>query len=203
MGDDFLLLGNVNYRTNRKVIAELNGVFLELYKKTPRPYSSSQIKKIEAIIDFYNENLKPPKIIAFEPWRVSDKRISKDFTKPEVLQLVNKDINSEINRRYAKLYSAMSAVAADTGYILYPDNGLDTATGEHDHFYYDVWRVDLGKPNTAMKELASGIRIKGFEKGFIAYNRTKKDVILQFKDYTVLLKAEDAMFIDKSGNSVL
>lgn len=203
MGDDFLILGNVNYRKNSKIIGELNGVFLELYKKTQDPYSNKEIEKIEGIIDFYNEKLKPPRIIAFEPWRVSDKRISKDFNKPEVLKLVNRDRNSEENRQYARLYTAMSAVAADTGYILYPDNGVDTAHSEHDHFYYDVWRIDLGQPNTKMTELTKGVRIKGFVKGFIAYNRTKKDVLLQFKDYKVLLKAEDAIFVDKNGKSVL
>ena len=200
VGENFLIMGNVNYSKNKKVIKEINGVFLELYKKHPNPYSCAEIKKIEDLILFYNDNLKEPKIIALEPWRVTDRSIGSNYQNISVLKNVVKDRKSQINQKFNRLFTAMSAVLADTGYILYVDNGQDTNLGEHDHHYYDIWKLDLGNPTTLPKQLKKGIYIRGFENGYIVYNRLRYKVKVLFPIGYVIVPSFDAIFVDKNGN---
>ena len=77
LGKEFILLGNVNWRKNPKLTRHLNGVFLELWKsdKRGRAYSCNEIAKMEKLIKFHDKNLLPPKIIAFEPWRVTNRKL--------------------------------------------------------------------------------------------------------------------------------
>jgi nitrogen fixation protein len=193
MGDDFLILGNVNYETNKKVVSDINGVFLELYKKHGRPYTTQEIRKIESIVDFYNTHLRYPKVIALEAWRLTDPSVPRDHSDARDLEEIKKDRNSEINNRYARLFTAMSVVSADTGYILYPDNWF------HDHHYYDVWRVDLGKPNSSMLQINEGVRAKRFEKGYVVYNRTNKNVEVEMEGLNVFVPAKDGVFLNQDG----
>ena len=56
MGDDFLLVGNVNWRKDTATIENLNGVFLELYK-TPyerkNAYTSIEIDSMIDVLTYY------------------------------------------------------------------------------------------------------------------------------------------------------
>ena len=50
MGEEFIILGNVNWEGNGDTHDLINGVFMELYKKHKGAYSCSQIAKIEKLI---------------------------------------------------------------------------------------------------------------------------------------------------------
>jgi hypothetical protein len=60
VGDDFLILGNTNWRKNSNLVSPMNGVFLELYKE---PYSRSdsfsftEIAEMEEVIKFHEKHL--------------------------------------------------------------------------------------------------------------------------------------------------
>ena len=196
LGEEFILLGNVNWKKYPKLTRHLNGVFLELWKSNNGAYSCNEIAKMEKLIKFHDKILLPPKIIAFEPWRVTNRKL---VSPPEI----SADRNSPENQRYARLFSAMSTVIASNGYILYADNNTDFGDGDHHHFYYDVFRVDLGKPTSGPLTIKAGISVKQFERGYVAFNRRKSDVKLQFANFIVTVPAMDAVFVTNAGESAI
>ena len=52
MGKDFIILGNINWEKQKDTHEFINGVFLELWKKTRSGYTCKQIKDIARIIEF-------------------------------------------------------------------------------------------------------------------------------------------------------
>jgi antitoxin component YwqK of YwqJK toxin-antitoxin module len=190
LGGDFLLMGNTNWRKNPNLVSSLNGVFSELYK-TPFSRSDSftfaEIAEMEELIKFNEKHLRYPKLIAFEPWRITDKSDPTNRT-------------SEDNLRFARLYSAMATVIPEHGYILYGDNNPDFDEGDHDHHYYDVYSVDLGKPESKYTPIAQGVAYKKFEKGYIAYNRHEYDLTVNFGDFEVVIPSMDAVFLNDDGS---
>ena len=189
VGDNFLILGNTSWRKNSNLVSPMNGVFLELYKE---PYSRSdsfsftEIAEMEELIKFHEKHLRYPKLIAFEPWRITDKSDPTNRT-------------SEDNLRFARLYSAMATVIPEHGYILYADNNPDFDDGDHDHYYYDVYSVDLGKPVSKYTPIAQGVAYKKFEDGYIAFNRLKYDVTVNFGDFESVIPSMDAVFLNEDG----
>ena len=90
--------------------------------------------------------------------------------------------SSPENIQLAKLYTAMTMVIPENGYILYADNNPDNPSGDHDHTYYDFYNTDLGKAISDGVEITDGLAYKKYEKGLIAYNRTKIKYTVKFKD---------------------
>jgi hypothetical protein len=177
VGDDFILMGNVNDNSNDPTAQYLSGVFMELWKVYPKlGYTVWQrdehwatfnlsIERMEDLLKYWDENLHPPKIIAFEPWKIT--------TGDHVT-----DRYTEENIAYAKLFTAMAMVIPENGYILYADNNDDWDGGDHQHAYYDFYLTDFGKPISGMIEVVEGVAYKQFERGIIAYNRTLSEVIV-------------------------
>ena len=191
-GDDFLLMGNVNWETDL-MYEYLNAVFLELYKPPDGrtgSYTFEEIEKIEKLILTLNENLRYPKVIAVQPWKVTNERTLLDR-------------ESQINKQLARLFSAMSAVLAEHGYIIYTDNNRDSDIDDHGHYYYDVYSVDLGKPLSKHTPIAQGVAYKKFEKGYIAFNRLEYDVTVNFGDFEVVIPSMDAVFMNEDGSNIL
>ncbi len=137
----------------------MNGVFLEWWKNHQGSYTFTEIAEMEEVIKFNEKHLRYPKLIAFEPWRITDKSEPTNRT-------------SEDNLRFARLYSAMATVIPEHGYILYADNNPDFDDGDHDHYYYDVYSVNLGKPVSKYTPIdsRSGL-IKSLKMVNIAFNR--------------------------------
>jgi hypothetical protein len=95
----------------------------------------------------------------------------------------------------------MATVIPEHGYILYGDNNPDFDEGDHDHHYYDVFSVDLGKPVSKYTPIAKGIAYKKFEYGYIAFNRLEYDVTVNFGDFEVVIPSMDAVFLNEDGTS--
>jgi len=202
MGEEFIILGNVNWHGNGDTHDLINGVYMELAKskKTSSAYSCKEIAKIEKLIKFHDQNLSEPRIIAVEPWRIT-KKVSKELQKKLTIEHmgVERDIpkskqkwwakfwkmryrSSPENIQFAKLFTAMAMVIPENGYILYGDNNPDNLGGDHYHTYYDFYNTDLGKATSHGMEITEGLGYKKYEKGLIAYNRTKFKYIIKFKD---------------------
>jgi hypothetical protein len=141
---------------------------------------------MEELIKFNEKHLRYPKLITFNPWRITDKSDPYNRT-------------SEDNLRFARLYSAMATVIPEHGYILYGDNNPDFDEGDHDHHYYDVYSVDLGKPVSKYTPIAQGVAYKKFEKGYIAFNRLEYDVTVNFGDFELVIPSMDAVFMNEDG----
>ena len=181
LGPSGIILGNVNWRKDKKTVKYINGVFLELYKKPynqsgKRLYNSGELREIENLLVYYEKNLQFPKLIALDGWRKTTANTTKDRNTPE-------------NRKMAKLLTAMSVTIPTNGYILYGDNNPDTPSGDHNHNYYDFYSFDIGKPTGGYEKLANGVGIKQHQKGFIAYNRNSRPHVLKLDNNVNLVIA--------------
>lgn len=186
MGNDFLLVGNVNWRKDTATIQHLNGVFLELYK-TPyerkNAYTSSEIDKMIDVLKYYENKLQYPKLIAFEPWRVSQRSKSNGRT-------LNEDRLTPENQRFAKLFATILNVHTSNGYYLYADSNHDTDFGDHGHAWYLFYDLDIGKPTSKGIEVSKRIGVKRYEKGLLGYNYTSRDVEVATPDGTLKIPAK-------------
>jgi len=188
IGPDKIILGNVTWKKDTATIPYINGVYLELWKKQRnRVYGSQQLQKIESLLNYYEEKLQAPKLIALDGWRKTKSVTDEDRNTPE-------------NRKMAKLLTAMSVVIPTNGYILYGDNNPDTTDGDHFHLFYDFYSFDIGKPTSGYNKVKSGVGYKEHDRGFIAYNITgssKKFKRKNGQEHTI--KAKSGLFCKDVG----
>ena len=208
MGKDFIILGNINWEKQKDTHEFLNGVFLELHKKTRSGYTCKQIKDIAKIIEFHDKNLSYPRLVAVNAWKIA-KNPSKEKEKELTKKIFGKDVDikkfdknywiknyrsSPENIRFAKLFTAMAMVIPENGYILYGDNNRDNPEHDHYHEIYDFHEIDLGKPTSLKTEIVDGLAFKLHEKGVIAYNLTKNNYLIKFDKKEVLVKSFEGVF---------
>ena len=187
-GNNFILMGNVNYRLDKDTTDLMNGVFLEFWKDNPkREYTTTELKNIERAIKFYEKNLSSPRIIAVNGWR-------------KTLNLTNFDRNSPENRQMAKLIAAMTLVLAENGYVHFGDNNDDDDMTDHYHLFYDFYRFDIGQSISQTINLKSGVAYKKFQNGFIAFNRNNNATEIVIDDQVKFSIAKrSGLFCKKNG----
>ncbi len=208
MGKDFIILGNINWEKQKDTHEFINGVFLELWKKTRSGYTCKQIKDIASIIEFHDKNLSYPRLVAVNVWKIAKnppkekekELIKKIFGKEVDIKKFDKDYwiknyrSSPENIRFAKLFTAMAMVIPENGYILYGDNNRDHPEHDHYHEIYDFYKIDLGKPTSLKTEIVDGLAFKLHEKGVIVYNITKNNYLIKFDKKEVLVKSFEGVF---------
>ena len=211
LGNDFIIIGNINWDKDTGTHDYINGVFMELYKKNRATdgYSCSQINKMDELLKFHDQNLQEPRIVAFNPWR-----ITKKLSREKVQELLKKKIDkkefkfreenlrknyrsSDENIKFAKLFTAMAMVIPENGYILYGDNHPDNPNGDHFHDFYDFYNTDLGKETSIGMEITEGVGFKMYEKGVIVYNYTKERYKIKFTNQKeVTIDPLEGMFVE-------
>ena len=195
IGPNKIIMGNVNWRKDTSTVDYINGVFLELYKEpfipsSKRLYNSGELKKIESLLSYYEQNLQEPKIIALNGWR-------------KTKNVTDEDRNTSENRKMAKLLTAMSVIIPTNGYILYGDNNPDTPDGDHHHILYDFYSFDIGKPTSGYNKVKSGVGYKEHKKGFMAYNITGlSQTIKRTNGQDYLIEAKSGLFCKDVGKKV-
>lgn len=199
LGDDFLLVGNVNWRKDTATIDYLNGVFLELYK-TPyerrNAYTPVEIDRMIDLLKYYESNLQYPKLIAFEPWRVSERNSSNQ-------NALEQDRITPANQRLAQLFASILNVHTSNGYYLYADSNHDTEYGDHGHAWYGFYDIDIGKPSSMGIEVDSRIGIRKYEKGLLGYNYTAENVEIVTQSGTLEIPAFSGSICIFSGDECL
>ena len=185
-----IVLGNVNDRRDLKFARLTNGVFLEHFKEPFRQYRSSELFEMQRTLQFFDENLLWPKIVAFNAWKKSEKGIS---TKSNRV--------SQTNKKFAKLFTAMTVVIPENGYILFGDNNQDEPDSDHNHHYYDFYSFDIGKPTGGYEKLANGVGIKQHQKGFIAYNVNSRPHTLKLNNnINLVIEGTSGLFCKKKSS---
>ena len=188
VGSGPILMGNVGWTRDSSTHSYLNGVFLELWKRpNNRGYSCVELARIEDLLAFHDRYLAQPKIVVLEPWRQAKSSSSSDR-------------KSKRNTAWAKLFTAMAAVVPRNGYILYADNARDRSSDDHGHFFYDIYRADLGRPTSGRAAIDIGIGYRRFEMGIIAYNATPADVTVQIDGKPVRLPPLTGAFCRKGSD---
>lgn len=194
LGQDALLVGNVNWRRDTATVSQINGVFLELYKtpyegRSDTLYTRSELFEIESLLRYYEQHLAYPRLVALEGWR-------------QTTAVSDSDRNTPANRRMAKIMTAMSVVIPTHGYILYGDNNPDTPDGDHDHLYYDFYNFDVGQPTSGYQQLARGVGYKEHDRGVVAYNITGRDVVFETSDgREITAPANSGLFCEYVGDA--
>ena len=183
MGDDFLLVGNVNWDKDTATIENLNGVFLELYKPHFNAYTSIEIDTMVDVLTYYENELQYPKLIAFEPWRVSQQ------SKSNGKSLTEDRLTLE-NQEFAKLFATILNVHTSNGYYLYADSNDDTEDGDHGHAWYSFYDLDIGKPTSKGVEVANRIGVRKYEKGLLGYNYTSRDIDIVTPNGTIKIPSQ-------------
>lgn len=188
VGPGPIIMGNVGWTRESSTHADINGVFMELWKRpSKRGYSCLELLRIEDLLFFHDRYLAQPKLVVLEPWRQSKSSSSSDR-------------KSKQNTAWAQLFTAMAAVVPRNGYIIYSDNARDRSSDDHAHYYYDVYSTDLGRPTSGFAAIARGIGYKRFEMGIIAYNATPADVTVQIDDRPVRLRPLSGVFCTAGKN---
>lgn len=188
---DAIILGNVGWDFNTTTTEYISGVFLELGKVPgQKEYTNSEIKKMEKLLKFYDENLREPRIIAMAPWRVSE------LNDPDAISP-----SSPVNIKYAKLFAAMSVVIPKNGYILYSDNNWDSTDQDYGNVYYDFYGFDVGKPTSGFIKSEEGVGYKEHEHGLVAYNINKSDAQIKRRSGQLIkVPAKSGLFCrDQNG----
>ena len=192
LGNDKIILANVMWEQDKDTVEYLNGVFLEFTKdgSEGRLYNSSELKKIESSIKYYNKYLADPKIIA-----INGHRKTKNIT--------DKDRNSSENRRMAKLLTAMSVVIPRNGYILYGDGARDDPDTDLDHILYDFYGFDIGQPLEPGLEIKKGVGLREHQSGFVGYNINASAVkIMRANGQKVEIEAKAGLFCRESSTEI-
>ena len=148
---DFLIIGNGNRRKFPRTAPYINGTFMETLRDNNDGYTHDGLAEIESTLLWAEENLKEPQINCLEGWGV--------FTESP---------DSPRNRRWMRVFTTMGLTHSD-GYVLY------NIGDEHDHYWYDFWDANLGKPigpKAQQHQNVEGLFIRKFTNGWAVYNRS-------------------------------
>ena len=177
--DDFLIWVNPNRSKPLRAMPYINGLFMETTRDHDGGYTHSGLIDIESTLLWAEENLGELPINGLEGWGVESEA-------PD----------SPTNRRWMRVFTAMGLTHSD-GYVLYitgirsPNHHHNWGTFEpthrevhnrgrvhnhgHDHYWYDFWDADLGKPIGAKAQFyngQAGLFIREFTNGWAVYNRS-------------------------------
>ena len=179
VGDDFLIWVNPNRGKPLWAMPYINGLFMETLRDYDGGYRHDGLIKIESTLLWAEENLRESPINGLEGWGVETEA-------PD----------SPTNRRWMRVFTTMSLTHSD-GYVLYitgirsPNHEHDWSTFEpthaevhnrgithnhgHDHYWYNFWDADLGKPigpKAQQYQNVEGLFIREFTNGWAVYNRS-------------------------------
>ncbi len=150
---NFLIMGNTNDRIIPRTAPHINGGYME----TGMPGSSSgvrlekQLARIESSLLWLEENLREPRINGFQG---------------QIIPVEAPD--SPDNLRWMRALTAMHLTHSD-GYVLFKlGDGPD-------HYWYDFWDADLGRPvgeKAQVYDGREGLYIREFTNGWAVYNHS-------------------------------
>ena len=182
VGDDFLIWVNPNRSKPLRAMPYINGLFMETVRDHDGGYTRNGLVEIESTLLWAEENLGELPINGLEGWGVETEA-------PD----------SPTNRRWMRVFTTMGLTHSD-GYVLYITGSRslnhehDWSTFEpthaethnrgithnhgHDHYWYDFWDADLGKPighKAQQYQNVEGLFIREFTNGWAVYNRSGEE----------------------------
>ena len=181
VGDDFLIWVNPNRSKPRRAMPYINGLFMETVRDHDGGYTRNGLVEIESTLLWAEENLGELLINGLEGWGV-------EAEAPD----------SPTNLRWMRVFTTMGLTHSD-GYVLYitgsrslnhehdwstfePSHAAAHNRGSihnhgHDHYWYDFWDANLGKPTgpkAQQYQNVEGLFIREFTNGWAVYNRSGK-----------------------------
>ena len=160
-GDDFLIICNGNRRIFPITAPYINGTFMETLRDNDNGYTYEGLTQIENTLTWAEENLREPRINALEGWGIT-----------------SEPLDSRTNLRWMRVFTTMGLTHSD-GYVLYI-GGIG-----HDHYWYDFWDADLGRPvgeKNVQYANRDGLFIREFTNGWAVYNRSGETQQIQLAE---------------------
>ena len=160
--EDFLIIVNANDTKPTRYAEFVNGTFMETGKNHPSGYTDEKLQKLEGVLSWAEENLRPPQITSLEGEGMS-------IEPPD----------GPNNLRWMRLFTTLSLTHSD-GYILYTTGFRDLGPPypHHDHLWHSFWDANLGRPVGPKAQLyqnLDGLFIREFTNGWAVYNRSGKE----------------------------
>ena len=159
--EDFLIIVNANNTKPTRYAEFVNGTFMETGKNHPNGYTDEELQKLEGVLSWSEENLRPPQITSLEGEGMS-------IEPPD----------GPDNLRWMRLFTTLSLTHSD-GYVLYTTGFRDLGPPypHHDHLWHSFWDANLGRPVGSQAQLyqnIEGLFIREFTNGWVVYNRSGK-----------------------------
>jgi hypothetical protein len=172
-GDDFIIMGNMNYAKNPTLASLLNAVFMECYKGPYNAtYSHDELAQIQAAVIFNQQRLAAPALVCLEGWRICNEY------NPDLKTRIS-ERNSPDNQRMMRFFTTMS-LALTNGYVLFGDDNA-IPLWDHTHNWYEFWDAPIGKAiseyNKSYKDIG-GLYIREFENAWVVYNFSGKEQLI-------------------------
>ena len=168
---DFLIIGNVNRDKLPRTGQYINGGFMETGVPAYRaPEGEEGLRKIEDTLLWAEQNMREPRVNALEGHGFP--------TEPP---------DSPTNLRWMRAFTTLSLTHSD-GYVLYNDGNT------HQHYWYDFWDADLGRPVGLKSQLydedIQGLYIREFTNGWAVYNHSGETQEIMLHDVVTGVSSE-------------
>ena len=166
---NFLILVNTNRAPIPRTGRHINGSFMETltpsvdYKTGGITNVEHGLSEVETTLSWLEDNLRPPRINSLEGWGFPDE-----------------SPDSPRNLRWMRAFTALSLTHSD-GYVLFGYRG-------HEHYWYDFWDADLGRPVGAKSQLyqeVEGLYIREFTNGWAVYNHSGAEQVIRLHEDVV------------------
>ena len=150
---DFLIMGNTNRNTIPRTAPHINGGFMEtlIPHTATGNYLEVLLNEVESSLLWLEQNLREPQVNALEGWGIP-----------------TKSPDDPTNLRWMRAFTTLSLTHSD-GYVLFN-------LGEgHEHYWYDFWDADLGRPvgpKAQLHEDRPGLYIREYTNGWAVYNHS-------------------------------
>ncbi len=151
---NFLIMGNTNDSIIPDTGPYMNGGFMETGMPGSRETAvelEEQLSRVENALLWLEYNLKEPRINGLEGEALPDE-----------------PLDSPANLRWMRAITALSLTHSD-GYVLFTDSST------FDHYWYDFWDADLGRPVDEKGQLhqeTEGLYIREYTNGWAVYNHS-------------------------------
>jgi len=144
IGDDAVLMGNVNSTVTKEITPLMNAVFME----SSPSWINDFWNKTQNTVVYNHENLREPKMVCLELWP-------------------NKDLTASPLEQYNHMRAGTTLLLTHSNgcFMYYPDGDL----WDHRHYLYPFWGAQLGKPAGERTEL-DGAWSRIFDNGTVVYN---------------------------------
>ena len=159
---NFLILVNANRSIIPRTAPHINGSFMETltpsheFKHHGDEGVESALRQIEHSLLWLESNLREPRINSLEGWGFP-----------------NEPLDSPQNLRWMRAITTLGLTHSN-GYVLF-NNGIPGGNTGHDHYWYDFWDADLGRPVGEKGQLyqeTDGLYIREFTNGWAVYNHS-------------------------------
>ena len=160
---NFLILANTNRRKVPRNAGGINGSFMEsgVPLTTTGVNLTDDFEEIRDALEWLDTNLREPRINSLEGWG--------DPNQPP---------DSPANLQYMRAITTLSVTHSD-GYVMY-----NTGVG-HDHYWYDFWDADLGKPvgeKAQVYDGRDGLYMREFTNGWAVYNHSGSPQVIRLPE---------------------